>query len=93
MYADGYYDPPFVNKFRFEINTPFPFHGELHINRTQFDYIGEYFLLYDFSTLRPNFIISVNGKNMCLYSCKVYVYTYCMSLGCTCAARLVTICT
>ncbi len=74
--ADGYYDPPF--EFSFEVNTPFPFHGELRINRTQFDYKGEYFLLYDFSALRPNFIINVNGKYMCLLAVKC-MYTYCMS--------------
>ncbi len=65
VYADGYYDPPF--EFRVELNTPFPYHGELHINRTQFNYEGEYFLSYFFSynynyRLRPNFIIDVNGK-------------------------------
>ncbi len=56
------YSPPFA--FRVELNTPFPYHAELHINRTQFDYEGEYVLLYEpfFLTLYPSFIIDVNGK-------------------------------
>ncbi len=55
------YPPPFA--FRVELNTPFPYHAELHINRTQFNYEGEYFLSYHyFYNLRPSFIIDVNGK-------------------------------
>ncbi len=49
---------------QFEVNTPFPFHAELHINRTRFDYEGEYRILYEYYSLRPNFIISVNSKYM-----------------------------
>ncbi len=49
---------------QFEVNTSFPFHAELHINRTRFDYEGEYRILYEYSSLRPNFIISVNSKYM-----------------------------
>ena len=68
VYANGYYPPPF--EFRFEINTPFPFHAELHINRTQFDYEGEYLIFYDHVYLCPNFIINVNGKMILhVYAC------------------------
>ncbi len=60
----GYYYgylPPF--EFRVELNTPFPYHAELHINRTQFNYEGEYFLSYNnFYNLYPSFLIDVNGK-------------------------------
>ena len=59
----GYYEypPPFA--FRVEQNTPFPYHAELHINRTQFNYEGEYFLSYNnYYNLHPSFIIDVNGK-------------------------------
>ncbi len=59
MYADEYYLPPF--EYRFEINTPIPYHAEIHINRTLFDYGGEYFITYRYTHLRPNFVINVNG--------------------------------
>ncbi len=50
-------------EYHFEINTLFPHHVELHINRIQFDYEGEYSIVYDFSfQLRPNFVINVNSK-------------------------------
>ncbi len=57
-----YYDqPPF--EYRFKTNTPFPYHTELHINRTQFDYEGEYSIIYDYYyNLRPSFTINVNSK-------------------------------
>ncbi len=58
--ADRYNEVPF--DYHFEINTPFPYHAELHINRTQFDYEGEYFIAYDYYSLGPHFIIDVNGK-------------------------------
>ncbi len=58
--ADRYSEVPF--EYRFETNTPFPYHAELHINRTRFDYEGEYFIAYDYYSLRPHFIIDVNGK-------------------------------
>ena len=64
-YGEAYYyygyPPPFA--FRVELNTPFPYHAELHINRTQFNYEGEYFLSYNnYYNLRPSFTIDVNGK-------------------------------
>ncbi len=50
-------------EYRFETNTPFPYHAELHINRTRFDYEGEYFINYNYNyQLRPNFVIDVNSK-------------------------------
>ncbi len=62
---DNYYyyrqQPSF--EYSFKINTPFPYHAELHINRTQFDYEGEYFILYRYpNQLRSNFVINVNSK-------------------------------
>ncbi len=50
-------------EYHFETNTLFPHHAELHINRIQFDYEGEYSIVYDFRfQLRPNFVINVNSK-------------------------------
>ncbi len=50
-------------EYRFKTNTPFPYHAELHINRTQFDYEGEYYIAINYyNTLRPNFVINVNSK-------------------------------
>lgn len=51
----------------FKINTSFPYHAELHIKNTQFNYEGEYFLLIidndaSYHLLRPNFLIDVNSK-------------------------------
>ncbi len=61
-FADRYFDQlPF--EYRFKINTPFPYHAELHINRTRFNYEGEYFITYNYNyLLRPNFVIDVNSK-------------------------------
>ena len=60
--ADPCGNPPF--EYHFETNTPFPYHAELHINRTQFNYEGEYYISYydDDHRLRPNFIINVISK-------------------------------
>ncbi len=53
----AYGNPPF--EYHIKRNTPFPFHGELHINRTRFASEGEYFITYDYRFgLRPNFVIS-----------------------------------
>ncbi len=64
-FADRYYyDQPlnFV-EYGFKANTPLPYHAELHINRTQFDYEGEYSIIYNYNyLLRPNFVIDVNSK-------------------------------
>ncbi len=65
--ADRYYDqPPF--EYRFKTNTPFPYHAELHINRTRFDYEGEYIIIYDRYRLQPKFTIDVNGE-FCMAVC------------------------
>ena len=66
-FADSnYYDQPFF-EYGFKTNTPLPYHAELHINRTRFDYEGEYSISYSYSyLLRPNFVIDVNSK---LYVC------------------------
>ncbi len=49
-------------EYRFEINTPFLYHSELHINRARFDYEGEYVISYDSVFLQPSFVINVNGN-------------------------------
>ncbi len=54
-------------------NTPFPFHGELHINRTRFASEGEYFITYDYRfKLRPNFVI---GKFCTSVANQMVMYT------------------
>ncbi len=46
-----------------KINTPFPYHAELHIKKTRFSYEGEYFIaIPSINLLHPNFIINVNSK-------------------------------
>ena len=72
MLADGYYLPPF--EYRFEINTPIPYHAEIHINRTLFDYEGEYFIIYQYTHLRPNFVINVNGMYCMSVAHKIILY-------------------
>ncbi len=71
--TDRYDYPRF--EYSFKINTPFPYHAELHINRTRFDYEGEYFITYDYGyngyQLQPKFTIDVNSKfcmvvNVCM---------------------------
>ncbi len=65
VFVDRYYNPPF--EYSVETNTPFPYHAELHINRTRFDYEGEYFITYDYRyRLQPKFTINVNSK-FCIY--------------------------
>ncbi len=49
-------------EYSVEINTPFPYHAELHINRTRFDYEGKYIIIYNGNQLQPKFTINVNGK-------------------------------
>ncbi len=64
-------EPPF--EFRFEINTPFPYHAELHIIRTRFDYQGEYFINYH-GRLWPNFIITVNGMYTVIATLTIIIF-------------------
>ncbi|XP_064385332.1 uncharacterized protein LOC135334155 isoform X5 [Halichondria panicea] len=64
LFTNEYNRAPF--NFRFEINTPFPYHAELHIARTRFNYAGEYFIYYN-SHLWPNIIIDVNALKLTLY--------------------------
>ncbi len=62
-FADRYYYDQPSFEYHFKTNTPFPYHAELHINRTRFDYEGEYSISYNYNyLLRPNFVIDVNSK-------------------------------
>ncbi len=63
--TSGYSTPPF--EFRFETNTPFPYHAELHINGTRFDYEGEYLISYKYSNIREQFFIDVNSE-FCMHA-------------------------
>ncbi len=45
------------------MNTPFPYHAELHINMAQVDYEGVYFVTKGtYFRRRPSFVIHVKGK-------------------------------
>ncbi len=66
VHTDRYNLAPF--EYSFETNTPFPHHAELHINRTRFDYEGEYIIIYDRYQLQPKFTIDVNGQ-FCMAVC------------------------
>ncbi len=73
-----YYDaPPF--EFRFEINTPFPYHAELHITTTRFDYQGEYFINYH-GHLWPNFIITVNSMYTVIATLTIIIFMTCLAI-------------
>ena len=78
----NYYEQPSF-EYRFKTNTPFSYHAELHINRTQFDYEGEYFISYDYRyLLRPNFVIDVNSKLCIIMSVVNQNDVYCILLQC-----------
>ncbi len=84
-FIDRYGRTPF--DFRFNTNTPFPYHAELHINRAQFDYEGEYFISYDYRyRLWPNFVININSKlcmsvanqtRMVMYTVLLQCFVFC----------------
>ncbi len=65
--TDGYIPAPF--EYSVKINTPLPYHSELHINRIRSDYEGKYIIIYDHVSsdqLQPRFTINVNGKAVCM---------------------------
>ncbi len=77
--ADRYDYPPF--EYSFKINTPFPYHAELHINRTRFDYEGKYIITYTRYQLQPKFTINVNSKfctAVCMSNRADQMYNYIM---------------
>ena len=77
--TDGYDRAPF--EYSVETNTPFPYHAELHINRTRFDYEGEYIIIYNYRyQLQPKFTIDVNGKFLRLltFVCQMIAQTRCI---------------
>ncbi len=77
--------------YSFKINTPFPYHAELHINRIRFYYEREYYIIYDGDyffefphgyQLHPQFTINVNNSKfcmaVCMSNCADQMYNYVM---------------